>query len=366
MISALGPNFLAILILSLLVLLIRRNPILTKERSRAYYILVLAVLFVVFLETFIGVLPLTFDVPYSLFYSLSFFITPIVPLLFAKVIYPSVVTHKNKLIFFPFVIHLIFAISNPFTGLYFSLSESNQIVYGSFFKLFFIFLCYAYCLVYYASYKASRGYEKADRPYFYIPATVSLLCSVLQWLPPFLLLGRSGLAVGMFYYYTFMRELHHRYDPLTGAMNRMAFQTAMEKLQNHNAVTIAVFDLNRLKQINDNYGHSVGDKTISDMAKIIQESFGGIGTVYRIGGDEFCLICEKTKKDLIETAFGRVDELVAKHSDVHDVPFSIAYGYAEFDKKTTGTIYDCFDSADSRMYLNKRFIKGQTQRRKED
>lgn len=363
---AAGPNILAIIILSLLILLIHRNPILTKERSYSYYILALAMLIVIFFETDVIFIQPVDYLPYLIFYSISFLLVPLIPVFFARVISPSAINMKNKRLLIPFIFHFIISFSNFFTGWYFSISETNTVIRGDLFGMFFIFIFYSYFLLYYASYQAAKKCAKVDRLYFYIPATVALLSTIVQLFFPFLLLGWSGLAIAMFYYYTFMRELQHRYDPLTGVMNRMAFQVMMKKLQKQDQVTIAVFDLNRLKQINDNYGHALGDKVIFDMAIIIQKSFEKIGTVYRIGGDEFCLLIEKSNKDSIEEAFAKIDKGIANHPPIHDIPFSIAYGYAEFSSSSEGTIYDCFDSADSMMYLNKRFIKGVEKRRKND
>ena len=53
---------------------------------------------------------------------------------------------------------------------------------------------------------------------------------------------------------------------------------------------IIVFDLNDLKKCNDKNGHMVGDEYIVASSKIIKKTFMEYGRVYRIGGDEFCVL----------------------------------------------------------------------------
>lgn len=57
-----------------------------------------------------------------------------------------------------------------------------------------------------------------------------------------------------------------------------------------NSIGVVYLDVNGLKEINDNLGHDSGDELLKACAKIIQNSFE-IGSYYRIGGDEFVIIC---------------------------------------------------------------------------
>lgn len=63
---------------------------------------------------------------------------------------------------------------------------------------------------------------------------------------------------------------------------------------------VVTFDLNNLKNCNDNYGHRVGDAYIINAARIIENTFERYGKCYRIGGDEFCCIIPKGKSVDIE------------------------------------------------------------------
>ena len=79
-------------------------------------------------------------------------------------------------------------------------------------------------------------------------------------------------------------------DLLTGSLSRTALNEAFDKMeQNHKVreITYFLFDMNYLKQVNDGYGHKIGDDFLIAMSKCIRNAFNGIGEVYRLAGDEF-------------------------------------------------------------------------------
>ena len=84
-------------------------------------------------------------------------------------------------------------------------------------------------------------------------------------------------------------------DPLTGLSNRQHFQKLIEELladssgKNHSAVLFIV-DLDDFKQINDAFGHSIGDALLMNIAAILKQELGSDFNVARLGGDEFALI----------------------------------------------------------------------------
>jgi diguanylate cyclase (GGDEF)-like protein len=90
------------------------------------------------------------------------------------------------------------------------------------------------------------------------------------------------------------------HDELTNLPNRALFNdrlsVAMSKA-NRNKSSIAVFflDIDFFKQINDKYGHDVGDVILQRFAKRLKESLRAADTLARIGGDEFMIILEENK-----------------------------------------------------------------------
>lgn len=85
-------------------------------------------------------------------------------------------------------------------------------------------------------------------------------------------------------------------DTLTMFYNRNRYIQDVEKLSNQECPVGVVFiDLNGLKEINDQMGHDAGDELLRICAKTIQSSMGA-GHLYRVGGDEFVIICINVEK----------------------------------------------------------------------
>jgi diguanylate cyclase (GGDEF)-like protein len=85
---------------------------------------------------------------------------------------------------------------------------------------------------------------------------------------------------------------------------------------------IVTFDLNNLKQCNDQYGHRAGDEYIINAAHIIEDNFERYGKCYRIGGDEFCCIIPKGIHFKIERVIHKIDQdvEVLNHKNIIPVP----------------------------------------------
>jgi diguanylate cyclase (GGDEF)-like protein len=84
------------------------------------------------------------------------------------------------------------------------------------------------------------------------------------------------------------------HDTLTGLLNRAGLHSEMARLtkSNRKAITLVYLDLDGFKDVNDSYGHEVGDQLIKEVAKGINTVVGKAGTVCRLGGDEFVVVLE--------------------------------------------------------------------------
>ncbi len=83
------------------------------------------------------------------------------------------------------------------------------------------------------------------------------------------------------------------HDEITGLFNRRYYEDILSQIRNGEAepdYTVIAIDVNGLKKVNDNVGHSAGDELICGAAGILDDCFSKIGSVCRIGGDEFAVI----------------------------------------------------------------------------
>lgn len=152
-------------------------------------------------------------------------------------------------------------------------------------------------------------------------------------------------------------------DALTGLKNRTAYEEQMSlseaKKYEYKNISLAVFDVNYLKLINDQMGHKMGDLMLMNAANLIQQSFSN-SQVYRIGGDEFVTILYDD--DVKSTTYFKnyFTEKMRQYNEHKDLPIVISMGVATFDKTIDNHLSDVFVRADKEMYLNKQYLKSIT------
>ena len=149
-------------------------------------------------------------------------------------------------------------------------------------------------------------------------------------------------------------------DALTSVKNKHAYVSAEMQLDveiesdKDIEFAIVVCDINGLKQVNDEQGHSAGDTFIKDASAIICEVFDH-SPVFRIGGDEFVVLLRGSDYE------NRLELLKSMHSHMIDNKrnglVTIAFGMAEYNAGTDNRVQDVFERADNLMYENKSFFK---------
>lgn len=153
------------------------------------------------------------------------------------------------------------------------------------------------------------------------------------------------------------------YDILTGVGNRTALNEAMDQLEKRKDkvgnLGIVQFDVNGLKEVNDNLGHLAGDQLLKSAARVIKEGFEGYGECYRYGGDEFVVIIEGNAKEKYAFGIQNMENLIAKNNKYcpKQEKVSIAYGIAYYEGNEKLTMWQLQELADEQMYRRKRKMK---------
>lgn len=168
---------------------------------------------------------------------------------------------------------------------------------------------------------------------FWAMAAVCLLRIIAAVLhPPEDLLAPQPLNAGVFLFYTafiivatlavISMEIEAlqsalfraaRFDSLTGLINRGTFieEFAREEARAARggpAFSLAIFDLDRFKQVNDRYGHPVGDAVLKAFADVLRATIRPYDVVGRYGGEEFALLMPQTGKDTATRVAERVGQ----------------------------------------------------------
>ncbi len=147
---------------------------------------------------------------------------------------------------------------------------------------------------------------------------------------------------------------HH--DALTGCFNRLALEELKSRIGNRRG-SVALIDMNGLKQLNDEQGHAAGDLAICHLANALKNMLRQHDHVFRIGGDEFVLVTFDLAAAEASARLGQVSVRLraANQAPERIGPIGIAFGVAEF------THIEQFDAAvaeaDARMYEDKRNSK---------
>lgn len=144
-------------------------------------------------------------------------------------------------------------------------------------------------------------------------------------------------------------------DAMTGMKNRAAYIEAQRRAENVEGLSCIVLDINNLKRINDRYGHQAGDNAIITAARAIQETFGGTGTCFRIGGDEFVVLLRDCAPEEIAAGLDGMRENLALWAQSRGSSVDIAAGYAV--RQEGETVTGMVRRADAGMYREKQRMK---------
>jgi diguanylate cyclase (GGDEF)-like protein len=153
-------------------------------------------------------------------------------------------------------------------------------------------------------------------------------------------------------------------DEVTGLYNRRFFSLRLEeelsryRRFNH-PVSVVLLDLDGFKAVNDEFGHTVGDDTLREVASILMKHSRGINVVSRYGGDEFAVLLVETSKAGARLYADRIREVVAKYPFSHGKVITASFGVASLPDDEAGTAEDLFRAADDALYAAKRAGKNQ-------
>ena len=149
-------------------------------------------------------------------------------------------------------------------------------------------------------------------------------------------------------------------DELTGMLSRRAGKERLAITLGRAAVegedvSVALYDINRLKEVNDLCGHAEGDYLIRSAANAVRREFGPNDYGFRLSGDEFVCVFlgdAVSARLKMERARAALASLPHRTDPVYDMGF--CYGIAEVDPDAPLELYEVLAQADQRMYEEKR------------
>jgi diguanylate cyclase (GGDEF)-like protein len=153
-------------------------------------------------------------------------------------------------------------------------------------------------------------------------------------------------------------------DPLTGLNNRRAFLIlATQQLKTtdrmQDAAVLIFADLDGLKWINDNLGHSEGDRALVDTSNILRRSFRASDIIARLSGDEFVGLGIETQENMADVIVARLQEHLNAFNLQESRPYklSISFGLARYSPQNPCSLLELLDEGDKAMYAQKQAKK---------
>jgi len=139
-------------------------------------------------------------------------------------------------------------------------------------------------------------------------------------------------------------------DSLTRIFNRhmldATLDTEIALVQRHgNPLCVVFFDIDDFKNINDRYGHKVGDSILKELSQLIAKMIRKSDVFGRWGGDEFLLILLETKEEDALIFAEHLDKVIQEHHFRRDISISCSFGVT------------CYKNGDTRESLMSRVDK---------
>jgi diguanylate cyclase (GGDEF)-like protein len=288
---------------------------------------------------------------------------------YVTVLFVDYVTNKNqertKKIFYAVVVILVInAVILCFNfprGYYFYISPENTYVYGDMYTLR-LMISYLPAPILIVDLLISR--KNIKRSQAYMLTFFALLTGSGAALD--LILGSGHLiwpclSAALLYMYFFIVRTDSKIDSLTGIDNRYSFNEFIKSLSGVNekqAYSFVMIDLDEFKKINDTFGHLEGDNALRDTATILKGCVRHTDFAARYGGDEFILAARADSN--IEVLLRRILDAVQAQNDKNTRPYKIklSYGYDVFTPNRGQSIEEFLAHVDRLMYKQKAEKRG--------
>ncbi len=236
-----------------------------------------------------------------------------------------------------------------FNHVVFYVDENSVYHRQSFYLLYLLLLVVNIVLMGLEMYDFGRRFQFHNVPLCLTISLMALLSFVVQIFWSYLRLDWVCISFAALLFYIYVDQLQQQVDTLTGLLNRRTYENRIAK--GVKRTQIIFLDVNRFKEVNDTYGHAVGDECLKAVADEIKKVFQKSGYCFRYGGDEFCVMMPEKNGD-VEAYLEKLAENVktVRYHGTLPLP-TLSYGY---DLLTEGKTYsEVIQKADEMMYQNK-------------
>ncbi|MGM9858707.1 MAG: GGDEF domain-containing protein [Bacilli bacterium] len=360
-ISLLATNLIGIFALLFLIILVSDNRVFDRRRKTFFILASVSVMLMIVLEVLDYVLySFVFDERYNtasfihniaitryVIAFLEFSLCPLVPMFLINVVN----SYKKNAAWISLIFSIGACVGNIFYPYIYEVTDKAEFIHGDFFLIptgICLILMFALIIQSFKSYQSLKSMEKTAILLMILGIGGAAVLQYYVFVGSFLIW--NTVAIFLVIYYLIVHIQMYLLDPLTGLFNRATWENDMREMDGRQDAILVMLDLNNLKKINDIYGHAEGDKAINRISHIVRLSLGKVGKCYRIGGDEFAVIC-RSNESRVAQAKALLEKYIAQQE------YTVAYGFVKYDHKGEETIKEAFKKADIIMYEHKASIK---------
>lgn len=186
-----------------------------------------------------------------------------------------------------------------------------------------------------------------------------LVGALIQWVFYGVSVIWTGSVISLLIIYINLQNDKVTTDPLTGISNRRSFESYMSRrmstLRGDGTLFLFMIDVDHFKQINDRWGHNVGDEALKQTAELLKGTVSRNDFIGRVGGDEFVVCGERDNLEGIEQVFKNICDAVDRFNDDRLVPYrlQLSIGCSTLSHDENKTLEQMQREADYTMYAAK-------------
>lgn len=258
----------------------------------------------------------------------------------------ALIKRMRWFIFIPAFLLLALNIISIFTGIVFSINDTNNLVRGPIWMIPYIVVgLYSVLLIFLLIKQSNKRLMEIIPIAFLAFALGSGLVLPFIFQDAYASIFCVTIAIALFAYHEFTLLFITKNDSLTGLLNRHAYFADINSDPKSITALISI-DMNGLKAINDKEGHRAGDEALLTLAFCFVRPLKNKQSGYRVGGDEFIIVCRKTSEEEVL----QIVEKIKKY--VSETPYTCSIGYS-VNRDGKKSVNDLLKESDEMMYKEK-------------
>ena len=263
---------------------------------------------------------------------------------------------RHLLLGAPLLALLVLLVANLFgTGWIFSISADNVYHRGPLNILLYLLLFGYYAESVWQVHKAKRdGVTVEFFPVYYFVVTCAV-GTLLQGAFYGMAFGWLSVAIAFVLVDSQTRSLRGYTDELSGLFGRKYMNYCLDRIHatQEKDVYGIMMDVNDFKKINDRYGHSMGDRAIREIGKILSASLPEDAVAIRMAGDEFIILLSRGNGKMLEDTRAAIEDGLRHFNQTTPAPFklSITKGLVRYKGRSTESL---LNEMDQKMYAEKK------------